>query len=75
MAQLVAVDGVEQQETAASRADKLAARGAVLHAKVVPLVDLRIAHAARPALLVLPVLMHQRTKSRRLAGLKRVLLL
>src|ERR1700736_2337034 len=71
MAHLVAVFGVEQQKSAAARADELAANRAVLHAKVIPLVDLGIAHAAGPTLLMLPMLMHQRAKLRRLAGLEK----
>src|SRR5439155_10482580 len=71
VAQLVTVAGVEQQKSAAPRTDKLAADGAVLHAKIIPLVDLGIAHSAGPALLVLPMLMHQRAKLRRLAGLEK----
>src|SRR5258707_14812384 len=58
MAQLVAVVGIEQQKTAAAGADEFAANGAVLHAEVVPLIDMGIAHAAGSALLVFPMLMH-----------------
>ncbi len=51
--------GVEHQEAAAAGADQLAAERAVLPAELVPLVDLRVAHAHRAPLLVLPVLVHQ----------------
>src|ERR1700738_4911437 len=71
MAQLVAVVGIEQQKTAAAGADEFAANGAVLHAEVIPLIDMGIAHAAGPALLVLPMLMHQRPKLHRLTGFKK----
>jgi hypothetical protein len=55
---------VEQQEPPAPRAHELAADGAILQRQLVPLVDLRVAHAARPALLLLPLIVHQRPESR-----------
>src|SRR5690242_10032267 len=51
--------GVEHQEAAAASPDQLAADGAVVEREVVPLVDLRIRHAARALALVLPMLVHQ----------------
>src|SRR5947199_5906680 len=57
--QRFSVFGVEQQEPAAARADELAADCAVAPSELVPLVDLRIAHAARAPLLVLPMFVHQ----------------
>src|SRR5258705_3386672 len=71
MAQHVAVVRIEQQKTAATGADELAANGAILHAEVIPLIDMGIAHATGPALLVLPMFMHQRAKLRRLTGFKK----
>ena len=71
MAQPVAVLGVEHQEAAAAGADQLAADRAVLHAQLVPFVDLGVAHAARAALLVLPVLVHQLAELGEIAGFQR----
>src|SRR5258705_10696620 len=71
MAQLVSVASVEQQKAAAARTDKFAANGSILHAEVIPLIDMGIAHATGPALLVLPMLMHQRAKLRRLTRFKK----
>src|SRR5258707_3936522 len=71
MAQLVSVASVEQQKAAAARTDEFAANGSILHAEVIPLIDMGIAHATRPALLVLPMIMHQRPKLRRLTRFKK----
>ena len=60
--------GVEHQEAAAAGADQLAADRAVLPPELVPLVDLRVAHAAGAPLLVLPVLVHQLAEGGRVAG-------
>ena len=43
----------------AARTDELAAKRAVRHGEVVPVVDLGIAHAARAFLLALPVHVHE----------------
>src|SRR5438874_2468607 len=53
---------IEQQESAAARADQLSTDRAIAPPELVPLVDLRIAHAARAPLFVLPMLVHQLTE-------------
>ena len=60
------------RKSAATGADQACCRtrAILLHAKVIPLVDLGVAHAAGPALLVLPMLMHQGAKLHGLAGLE-----
>src|SRR6266446_3067849 len=57
--QLVAIGCIEHQEPSASRAHEFAANGAALPAELVPIINLGVAHAARAAFLVLPVLVHQ----------------
>ena len=71
MAQAHLVLGVEHQEAAAARPDQLAADRAVVHSEIVPVVDLRIGHAARALALVLPVLVHQPAEADEVARLER----
>src|SRR5262249_24548290 len=52
-------------------ADQFPSDCAVLPPKLVPLVDPRVAHAGRSPLLVLPVLVHQLAKERRVALFER----
>ena len=63
--------GVEHQKAAAARADEFAAERAVAPPELVPLVDLRVAHPFRAALLVLPVLVHQLAEPRGIGLLER----
>src|SRR5882724_2308961 len=56
MAEFVAISRIKHEKSAAAGTDQLAANGSVLHAELIPFVDLGITHPLRPALLVLPVL-------------------
>jgi hypothetical protein len=51
--------GVEQQEASGAGADELAADGAVVHAELVPAVDVGVGHVRRALALGQPVLVHQ----------------
>src|SRR4029453_11260743 len=63
---------VKHQESAAARAHQLSAERSVLEAEVVPLIDLRAAHATGTALLVRPVLVEQSAEGRGLAAHQRL---
>ena len=54
---------VEQEEAAAAGPDQLAPERSVLESQLVPLVDVRVAHAAGAPLLLLPLLVHQRAEA------------
>ena len=53
---------IEQQEATAAGANQLSPNRAVLQCQLIPLVDLRVAHAAGATLLMLPLLVHQRAE-------------
>ena len=73
MAQFVALFRHEHQKTAAARSDEFPADRPVFHSQFIPLVNFWIAHAARAALLVLPMLVHQFAEEARIAFLERLL--
>src|SRR5208282_5008069 len=69
------VFGVKHEKTAAARADELAAERAVGHREVIPLVDLRVAHAAAALFFALPVHVHEPREFLEFSVFERVLAL
>src|SRR5688572_15819536 len=63
--------GVEHEETATAGTDQLTADSTIFEGKLVPLIDLFIAHATGPFLLHLPVFVHQFAELAQIAGFKR----
>src|SRR5881394_1254505 len=65
--------GVEHEEAAAPGADQLAAEGAAGFGQFVPLVDLRVGHAAAARLFALPMFIHERGEPAQVAALQSLL--
>src|SRR5215469_771407 len=70
-AERVAIVGVEEQESAAARADQLTADGAVLAADFIPAIDAIVGSAGRALLFAQPVLVQQLAEAARVAFFER----
>src|SRR5262249_7810337 len=63
---------IQEQESAAARANQLASRSSILARELVPGVDLAVCHPPRTALFLLPLLVHQSCKRSHVAVRERI---